>query len=171
MLHQRATIAGVGVAAAVAIGAAALTGSGGTTHAAAGPAASSTVVRSQTATVKGKSEAILTDAQGMPPYYFAPDAATKSLVSGGLATLWPPVTSTVTPTARGLTGTLTVVRDSHGSQLAYNGHLLYTFISDRRGVVTGEGVQNFFVATPGLAEQAGSSRSNINTGTSLYGGY
>jgi hypothetical protein len=28
--------------------------------------------------------------------------------------------------------------------------LLYTFIEDRPGHVTGQGVQNFFVATPGL---------------------
>jgi predicted lipoprotein with Yx(FWY)xxD motif len=171
MLHQRATIASVGVAAAVAIGAAVLTGSHGTSHAAAGPTVSSSVVRSQVVTVGDKSEAILTNARGMPLYYYAPDTATQSLVSGGLAALWPPATSTATPTATALTGTLTVVRDSHGSQLAYNGHLLYTFVSDRRGVVTGQGVQKFFVATPGLPELAGSSTPSTNTSTGTYGGY
>jgi hypothetical protein len=48
-----------------------------------------------------------------------------------------------------------VVNDTHGHQVAYNGHLLYTFISDHPGQVTGQGVQNFFVATPGLTPIAG----------------
>jgi len=30
----------------------------------------------------------------------------------------------------GLTGTLTVVQNSNGSQVAYNGHLLYQFAND-----------------------------------------
>jgi predicted lipoprotein with Yx(FWY)xxD motif len=167
MSHQRTTIAGVALAGAVVIGAAVLTGMHGTSHAAAGPAASSNVVRSHAATVGGKSETVLTDAQGMPLYYYAPDTATRSLVSGSLAAAWPPATSTATPSATGLTGTLTVVQDSHGSQLAYNGHLLYTFVSDRRGVVTGQGVQNFFVATPNLSALTGSSTASTN----IYGGY
>ena len=53
-------------------------------------------------------------------------------------------------TAAGATGKLSVVNDAHGHQVAYNGHLLYTFTSDHPGQVTGQGVQNFFVATPGL---------------------
>ena len=47
------------------------------------------------------------------------------------------------------------VHDAHGHQVAYNGHLLYTFASDRAGQVTGQGVQNFFVATPGLTTITG----------------
>ena len=49
--------------------------------------------------------------------------------------------------------------DIHGDQVAYNGHLLYTFADDQAGQVTGQGVQGFFVATPGLAPIAGSSTS------------
>jgi hypothetical protein len=49
--------------------------------------------------------------------------------------------------------------------VAYNGHLLYTFVGDHAGQfvgdhagqVTGQGVQGFFVATPGLAPIAGSA--------------
>jgi predicted lipoprotein with Yx(FWY)xxD motif len=66
-----------------------------------------------------------------------------------VAALWPALTSAA-PTAAGATGKLTVVNDAHGHQVAYNGHLLYSFASDRAGQVTGQGVQNFFVATPGL---------------------
>ena len=39
---------------------------------------------------------------------------------------------------------------------------LYTFVDDRAGQVTGQGVQGFFVATPGLTPLTGSSTS---TGT------
>jgi hypothetical protein len=49
-----------------------------------------------------------------------------------------------------------VVNDAHGHQVAYNGHLLYTFVSDHPGQVTGQGVQDFFVATPGLTPITGS---------------
>jgi predicted lipoprotein with Yx(FWY)xxD motif len=171
MFHQRGVFAGIGIAAAIAIGAAVLTSSHGISHAAAGSAGASSIVRTQTASVGGNNEAILTDAYGLPLYYYAPDTAAKSLVAGGLATLWPPVTSTGTPAATGLAGQLRTIRDSHGSQIAYNGHLLYTFVSDRAGVVTGEGVQNFFVATPNLPVLAGSPASTSTSPASTYGGY
>jgi hypothetical protein len=42
---------------------------------------------------------------------------------------------------------------------AINGHFLYTFVEDSPGQVTGQGVQNFSVATPGLAPNHGSAVS------------
>jgi hypothetical protein len=57
---------------------------------------------------------------------------------------------------------LAAVSDAHGDQVAYNGHLLYTFADDHAGQVTGQGVQGFFVATPGLRPLTGSPTS---TGT------
>src|SRR6516162_6751334 len=66
------------------------------------------------------------------------------------------VAGTAATTAAGPGGKLTVVNDAHGHQVAYNGHLLYTFVSDHAGQVTGQGVQNFFVATPGLTPITGS---------------
>ena len=53
--------------------------------------------------------------------------------------------------------------DIHGNQVAYNGHLLYTFADDQAGQVTGQGVQGFFVATPGLTPLAGSSTAGSST--------
>ena len=53
--------------------------------------------------------------------------------------------------------------DAHGDQVAYNGHLLYTFAGDQAGQVTGQGVQGFFVATPGLTPIAGSSAAGSST--------
>ena len=95
-------------------------------------------------------ETILTTVTGQPLYYYKPDTAAKSLVTGSLARLWPPLTSTV-PTGTGLSGKLAVLKDVNGQQVTYNGHPLYTFIDDHAGQVTGQGFENFFVATPGLA--------------------
>ena len=106
------------------------------------------------ATVAGKTETILVNSQGLPLYYYLSDTAAKSVVTGGLAALWPPLTS-ASPAATGLAGKLTAVMDIHGNQVAYNGHLLYTFADDQAGQVTGQGVQGFFVATPASRRSPG----------------
>jgi predicted lipoprotein with Yx(FWY)xxD motif len=167
MRHPKIIIAGIGVALATAGGtyAAVATSSvaGSTPPAATGPAAPSglATVRVANALVVGKTEAILTTASGLPLYYYGADTAGTSLVSGQLATLWPPLASAA-PAGTGLSGKLTVVSDAHGSQLAYNGHLLYIFTYDRPGQVNGQDFQDFFVVTPGIAPIAASPAS---TGT------
>jgi predicted lipoprotein with Yx(FWY)xxD motif len=117
---------------------------------------SAATVRTAQAVVAGKTETVLVNSQGLPLYYYVSDTATTSRVTGSLAALWPPVTS-VAPAATGLTGKLSAVNDVHGSQVAYNGHLLYTFADDQAGQVTGQSVEGFFVATPGLTPITGSS--------------
>jgi predicted lipoprotein with Yx(FWY)xxD motif len=152
MRHPKVIIAGIGLAAVAAAGgatAAAAAGGAPASNAATGHNAAAATVRAAPATVAGQTETILVNSGGLPLYFYRPDTAAKSLVTGGVAALWPPLTSSA-PTATGATGQLTVVNDTHGPQVAYNGHLLYTFISDHAGQVTGQGVQNFFVATPGL---------------------
>jgi predicted lipoprotein with Yx(FWY)xxD motif len=135
------------------------------------PASSAGTVRTAQATVDGKTETILVDAQGLPLYYYQPDTATQSSVTGQLAVAWPPLTSSA-PTTAGVTGRLTAVADAHGSQVAYNGHLLYTFVSDSPGNVTGQGVQDFFVAIPGMAALAGTSAPAASAPASpANGGY
>jgi len=153
MRHPRVIIAGIGVAVlATAGGITAATAS--TSPASGAPAAShsaaATTVRTAQVAVGGKMETILTTATGQPLYYYKPDTAAKSLVTGSLARLWPPLTSTA-PTGTGLSGNLAVLKDVNGQQVTYNGHPLYTFIDDHAGQVTGQGFENFFVATPGLA--------------------
>lgn len=152
MRHPRIILAGIGLAAVAAVGGVIGATAGGSTASTASPTrttapavpgiATATVHTAQ-ATVGGQSETILVNAHGQPLYFYRPDTATRSLVTGGLAQLWPPLTSAA-PTAAGLSGRLSVLNDAHG-------HLLYTFASDRAGQVTGQGFQNFFVATPGLA--------------------
>jgi predicted lipoprotein with Yx(FWY)xxD motif len=161
MRHPRVVIASISLAAAAAIGGGITAAAATTSHPSSRPAASqqaAATVRTVQATVGGKTETILVNGQGLPLYYYLSDTAAKSVVTGGLAALWPPLTS-ASPAATGLTGKLAAVMDVHGDQVAYNGHLLYTFADDQASQVTGQGVQGFFVATPGLAPIAGSSTS------------
>jgi predicted lipoprotein with Yx(FWY)xxD motif len=106
-------------------------------------------VHTQTSTVNGKSETILVNSQGLPLYYFSADTAKKSFVSGELAGFWPPLIS-AKPTSSAIQGKLGALKVPAGDQVTYNGHFLYTFVQDSPGRVTGQGVSNFFVATPQL---------------------
>ena len=159
MRHPRIIIASISLAAAAALGGGVTAAAATTSHASSQPAASqaaAATVRTVQASVGGKTETILVNSQGLPLYYYLNDTATKSNVTGALASLWPPLTSG-SPAATGLTGQLAAVKDIHGEQVAYHGHLLYTFADDHAGQVTGQGVENFFVATPGLTPIAGTS--------------
>src|ERR1700761_416014 len=145
------------IAASIAV---ALATAGGITAAVVAPSPASAAATSHSATaatvrtaqvpVGGQPETILTTATGQPLYYYKPDTAAKSFVTGGLAVQWPPLISGA-PTGAGVSGRLSVLSDGNGQQVTYNGHPLYTFIDDHAGQVTGQGVQNFFLATPGLA--------------------
>ena len=165
MRHPRIIIASVSLAVAAAIGGGITAAAATTSHAGSPPAASqnaAATVRTATATVGNKTETILVNQAGLPLYYYLNDTAAKSAVTGGLAALWPPLTSS-SPAATGLPGKLAAVMDVYGDQVAYNGHLLYTFADDQAGQVTGQGVQAFFVATPGLTPLTGSSTAGSST--------
>jgi predicted lipoprotein with Yx(FWY)xxD motif len=152
MRHPKIIIAGIGLAAVAAVGGVTAASAGGSSTSStpsASAAAASATVRTAPAAVGGKTETILVNGGGLPLYFYRPDTATRSLVTGGLAQLWPPLTSAA-PTAAGANGKLSVLNDVNGHQVTYNGHPLYTFADDHAGQVTGQGVQNFFVATPGL---------------------
>jgi predicted lipoprotein with Yx(FWY)xxD motif len=71
----------------------------------------------------------------------------------------------------GKTETVAVVTDTHGDQVAYKGHLLYTFTSDSAGQLTGQGFQNFFVATPGPTPLATSPAPATTIPPAPSGGY
>jgi predicted lipoprotein with Yx(FWY)xxD motif len=125
---------------------------------------SSAVIKTATVTVKGQSETVLTNAQGLTLYYFTADSATQSACSGSCAQMWPPLLSTGSggPTSStSLTGKLSVQTDANGSQIEYNGHPLYIFSGDTApGQTNGEGLFGmWFVATPNLAVQGGGSTS------------
>ena len=102
-----------------------------------------------TTQVGATTEAILVNAKGLPLYYYQADTAKKSQVSGVLARLWPALDS-AKPTASGVKGKVVSLKGVGGRQVAYNGHFLYTFVDDSPGRVTGQGVSNFYVATPNI---------------------
>ena len=153
MRHPKIIIAGIGLAAAAAAGG--ITAASATSTPAAAGQNTAAAVHTAQAAVAGKTETILVNGHGLPLYFYRPDTAVNSLVTGGLARLWPPLTS-ASPTVTGVGGKLAVVKDAHGNQVSYNGHLLYTFADDHAGQVTGQGVEDFFVATPSLTPIAGS---------------
>jgi len=173
MRHPRIIIGGIGLAVVAAVGGVTAAAAGATPAAsvpAAGHGAMAATVRTAPVTVAGKTETILVNAHGLPLYFYRPDTAAESFVTGGLARLWPPLTSAA-PTAAGASGKVTVVHDAHGRQVAYNGHLLYTFTSDPAGRVTGQGFQNFFVATLGLAPATNSPSAATTIPAAPSGGY
>ena len=73
---------------------------------------------------------VLTNAQGMTLYWFAPDTATTSNCNGTCARYWPPVKGPAAA-GSGVMGTLGTITRSDGSkQATYNGHPLYTYVAD-----------------------------------------
>ena len=129
-----------------------------------GGSSTAAVIQTAAVKVKGQSDTVLTNAQGLTLYYFTADSATQSACSGACAQMWPPLVSTGSdgPTSSTtLAGKLSVQTDANGNQVAYNGHPLYTFSGDTApGQTNGEGLfGKWFVATPKLAVQGGGSTS------------
>jgi predicted lipoprotein with Yx(FWY)xxD motif len=97
---------------------------------------------------------IIVDAAGRTVYLYVPDgSSTTSHVPAALAQAWPPVlVSGAVIVGAGLSASkLAADRQSDGSQqVAYNGHLLYTFANDKApGDATGQGLGGiWFALTP-----------------------
>jgi len=160
MKHSRnALFLAVGLALAlfiVACGSSTTTGSGsGGGYGASGgststpSSASAMTLKTATLTVGGKSMTALTNAQGMTLYYRTSDTPT-SVCSGGCASVWPPVLSTTLPgVSTTLPGTFSLMNDANGSQVAYNGHPLYTYSGDSAPLqANGQGFANIWFVAP-----------------------
>jgi predicted lipoprotein with Yx(FWY)xxD motif len=137
-------------------------GSAGTGSQTQASPSSSTLVKTASATVEGKSQTILVGASnGLTLYYFTPDKGGKITCVGKCAENWPPLIvpggqSNVSATSD-ITGKFTTAAqpEGKGQQVLYNGWPLYYWVADKKpGDVTGHRVGgNWFVATPDL--QAG----------------
>jgi len=97
-------------------------------------------------------QSILVDAHGMTLYLFVPDGTgTQTTVPAQFKPNWPQLTATGAPVAgTGLEATkFSVQTQTDGTrQVAYGGHLLYTFVMDKApGDVNGQGLgpNNWFV--------------------------
>jgi predicted lipoprotein with Yx(FWY)xxD motif len=116
------------------------------------------LLKTATATVAGKPEAIITNPQGFTLYYYLPDkGAGKVTCVAACLQAWPPLlvpTGAVGPAAApGVTGTVgTVANPNGGFQVTYNGWPLYTWTKDTGpGMTTGQNVgAKWFVATPAV---------------------
>jgi predicted lipoprotein with Yx(FWY)xxD motif len=120
------------------------------------PTPAPAVVKSALATVDGKSETILTDANGMTLYYYMPDKGTGKVncVAACLQN-WPPLLLSAGITkpvgGKGVVGILgTVPNPNGGTQVTYNGWPMYTWSKDKvPGDTTGQNLGGkWFVFTP-----------------------
>ena len=87
MRHPKLIIAGIGLAAVAAVGGATAAAAGGPSagSSTAGHGAMAATVRTAPAAVAGTTETILVNSGGLPLYFYRPDTAATSLVTGG----WP----------------------------------------------------------------------------------
>ncbi|GHO57026.1 hypothetical protein [Ktedonobacter robiniae] len=105
-------------------------------------------------TLTGKSSTVLTDARGFVLYYYTPDTLSKPACTGGCLKAWPPLLVDSQQKQISMTtlpGQFSIQKISAGDQVAYNGHLLYTYISDTHpGQVTGNGIYSWYAVTSDL---------------------
>lgn len=135
-------------------------------------AAGAVTVKTAAVAVKGKTETVLTTPAGFTLYYFTHDTPRSSQCVGPCAAIWHPYTLTGTQVRapQGLPGALSLVKDVHGEQVAYQGHLLYTFSGDKKpGQANGQGVlKEWYVATPTLAAATATAAGTAKA--TAYGG-
>lgn len=109
-------------------------------------------VQTGQATVKGRKETVLTNAQGMTLYYDSHDSANKATCTGSCAKFWPPLLlASGAPTGPAdIQAGLTTFNGPLGRQVEFRGHPLYRFVRDKKpGQAKGEGLANrWHVATP-----------------------
>lgn len=127
---------------------------------------------------------ILVDADGNALYLFEKDESDESYCNGGCEKVWPPLTANGEPQAgQGVDASKldTIKREDGTTQVAYNGHPLYTYTEDTKpGDVSGNEVDSFgaewYALTPsgepaeGSQESGGSEDEGSESGSSGGGG-
>lgn len=111
--------------------------------------AASAMVAVKAASVGSPYGKILEDQKGLPLYYDTADKPPKHFdCTGGCLSAWPalvlPKGQKKVEVGKGVTG-ISTIKDPSGVQVTWKGKPLYTFASDTRGKVTGDGVGNFKV--------------------------
>ena len=112
---------------------------------------------------------VLVNAQGLTLYHWKGETTSNLMCTGACTSTWVPlqVAGGGSPTGgMHVTGSLdTFTRsDGAGTEVTYNGLPLYTFTGDSApGQASGQGVSNFYVATP-------SSSASGSGGGGRYGG-
>ena len=95
---------------------------------------------------------VLTNSEGLTLYYYSADTRTASHCIGACTSTWRPLISDAPTKDPAIRGEVGVVHTVHGSQVAFNGHPLYTYVDDKApGTALGYGKGGkWFVATPAL---------------------
>jgi predicted lipoprotein with Yx(FWY)xxD motif len=125
------------------------TGCGSTTPstASSSPAPSAAASAATIAVASNPLGQILVDGKGMAVYLFVADHSTASTCYTSCAQVWPPVLTNGAPVAgTGATASLlgTTKRTDGKTEVTYNGHPLYYFVTDKKpGDTTGQGVTSF----------------------------
>ncbi len=118
----------VGAVGAVSLAAVALLGVALANADAPPAAAAGTGITLKTTQINGVT--VLTNADGLTLYWFAPDTPVTSKCTGSCTAYWPPVTGHA-KAGPGIAGTLgTIRRPDGGVQVTYDGHPLYTYVGD-----------------------------------------
>jgi predicted lipoprotein with Yx(FWY)xxD motif len=90
---------------------------------------------------------VLVDSHGRSLYLFEKDKSTASTCYGACASVWPPLTVSGKPSAGAGVATAqlgTTKRTDGQTEVTYNGHPLYYYVSDTApGQITGEGLNQF----------------------------
>ena len=176
--HLGTGLAAMALMAALA-GCAGSPGTTSTTAAATSPAASSPAATTAAPTASSPTAAaavglktasssagtIVVDAKGMSVYFFTKDVKDSgtSACKAACLTMWPPVTSTTaTPSAEGVSGTLGTIATPDGArQVTLNGLPLYYYAQDKKpGDILGQGVSDVWY----LASPAGDMIKTASTG-------
>jgi predicted lipoprotein with Yx(FWY)xxD motif len=139
-----------------------------------------TTTTASTVTIKTHSTSkgtVLTNTQGKTLYWFAIDTSKMSKCNGTCTTYWPPVIGS--PKAASGTslphGFSTIKRSNGQIQATYDGHPLYTYVSDSSaGMTSGNGLNLsgglWWAMTPSGAKLGSSTPSGGSTSTGGGGG-
>jgi predicted lipoprotein with Yx(FWY)xxD motif len=120
-------------------------------------------------------QGILVGSNGRTVYMFEKDTSGKSSCSGSCTAVWPPLTTVGKPQAgSGASASLigTTVRSDGKTQVTYNGHPLYSYVSDNAaGQVNGQGLKQFGALWYVLSPQGNAISSGATpSGGGGYGG-
>jgi predicted lipoprotein with Yx(FWY)xxD motif len=137
-------------------------------------------------TASGPDGTYLVGASGRALYLWVADSGGKSSCSGECAKVWPPVIASGTPKVSGGVSASqlgTIKRSDGSSQVTYNGHPLYYFISDSgAGTIKGQGSDSFgakwwllgasgAAITKGASSSSSSGSSGSSSTTTSGGGW
>jgi predicted lipoprotein with Yx(FWY)xxD motif len=108
-----------------------------------GPSSSGVAIK----TAKGPDGTYLIGPSGRALYLWVADKGGTSVCSGACATIWPPLTTKVAPTASGGVKAAdlgTITRSDGTKQVTYKDHPLYYYVTDSTpGQLTGQGSNSF----------------------------